>query len=66
VELDLEVAFVVAPPERFDRIREVRREAETSDVRGVPSLLTESGESHWGMGGIERLLASEALVPRAV
>jgi predicted DsbA family dithiol-disulfide isomerase len=51
-------------PERFEQIREIRRGAETNGVRGVPSLLTESGESHWGMGGLERLLAGETLVPR--
>jgi hypothetical protein len=31
----------------------------------VPSLLAESGESHWGTGGLQRLLAGEPLVPRA-
>jgi len=50
--------------ERFERIREIRGEAEAAGVRGVPSLLTEDGKSHWGMGGLERLLAGEALVPR--
>jgi len=50
--------------ERFERIREIRREAEAAGVRGVPTLLTEDGRSHWGMGGLERLLAGEALVPR--
>jgi hypothetical protein len=35
-------------------------------VRGVPTLLTEDGRSHWGMGGLERLLAGDALVPRQV
>src|SRR6266571_267649 len=43
--------------ERFERIREIRREAEAVGVRGVPTLLTEDGRSHWGMGGLERLLA---------
>jgi predicted DsbA family dithiol-disulfide isomerase len=63
--LDPDAAVAAAySPERFERIREIRREAEPNGVRGVPSLLTESGESHWGMGGIERLLAGEALVPR--
>lgn len=52
--------------ERFERIGEIRQEAEAAGVRGVPSLLTDDGESHWGMGGLERLLAGEALVPRAV
>jgi hypothetical protein len=27
---------------------------------------TEDGDSHWGMGGLERLLAGEELVPRTV
>ena len=40
-------------------------EAEAAGVAGVPSLLAEDGRSHWGMGGIERLLAGEPLVPRA-
>jgi hypothetical protein len=34
-------------------------------VRCVLSLLTESGEHLWGMGGLERLLAGEPLVPRS-
>jgi predicted DsbA family dithiol-disulfide isomerase len=50
--------------DRFRRIREVRRAAEAFGVRGVPSLLAENGETHWGMGGLARLLAGEALVPR--
>jgi predicted DsbA family dithiol-disulfide isomerase len=50
--------------ERFERIREIRRVAEAAGVRGVPSLLTEDGESHWGMGGLARLLSGETLVPR--
>jgi predicted DsbA family dithiol-disulfide isomerase len=49
---------------RFARIRAVRAEAEAAGVRGVPTLLTQDGESHWGMGGLERLLAGEPLVPR--
>ena len=50
--------------ERFQRIGELRPEAESAGVRGVPTLLDERGESHWGMGGLERLLAGEPLVPR--
>jgi predicted DsbA family dithiol-disulfide isomerase len=50
-------------PERIERIRETRREAEAAGVRGVPTVLHE-GRTHWGMGGVERLLAGEALVPR--
>lgn len=52
-------------PERLERIREIRREAEAAGVRGVPTLMTAEGESHWGMGGLERLLAGRPLVPRA-
>ena len=33
-------------------------------MRGVPTLVTEDGESHWGMGGLERFLLGEPLVPR--
>ncbi len=51
--------------ERFERIREIRGFAEAAGVRGVPSLLTEDGETHWGMGGLERLLAGQQLVPRS-
>ena len=49
---------------RFARIREIRGVAEAAGIRGVPSLLTPEDESHWGMGGLERLLAGEPLVPR--
>jgi predicted DsbA family dithiol-disulfide isomerase len=51
--------------ERFAQLREIRGAAEATGVRGVPSLLTDEGETHWGMGGLERLLAGEPLVPRA-
>ena len=51
-------------PERFDRIREIRRGAEAAGVRGVPTLLTADGENHWGMGGLARLLSGAELVPR--
>jgi len=65
VGLDPDAAVAAAySAERFERIREIRREAEAVGVRGVPTLLTEDGRSHWGMGGLERLLAGEALVPR--
>ena len=49
--------------ERFERIREIRAEAESLGVRGVPTLEAD-GETHWGMGGLERLLAGEPLLPR--
>lgn len=46
------------------RIAEIRREAEAAGVRGVPTLISADAGSHWGMGGIARLLAGEPLVPR--
>ena len=65
VDLDPDDAVAAAySAERMSQIALVRREAEAKGVRGVPSLLTEDGESHWGMGGLERLLAGEPLVPR--
>jgi len=49
--------------ERLEQIREIRSEAEELGVRGVPTLAAD-GRTHWGMGGLERLLANEPLVPR--
>jgi len=64
--LDADGAIEAAySPERGRQLKEIRAEAEAAGVRGVPSLLTESGEHHWGMGGLERMLAGEPLVPRA-
>jgi predicted DsbA family dithiol-disulfide isomerase len=64
-ELEPDGAVAAAyDPERFSRIAEIRAEAEAAGVSGVPSLLAEDGSSHWGMGGLERLQAGEALVPR--
>jgi predicted DsbA family dithiol-disulfide isomerase len=64
--LDPDEAVTAAySPERFVRIREIRAEAEAAGVRGVPSVLTEDGETHWGMGGLERLLAGQPLLPRS-
>jgi predicted DsbA family dithiol-disulfide isomerase len=57
------VEAAYAPP-RISRLAEIRAGAEAAGVRGVPTLLTADGASHWGMGGIERLLAGEPLVPR--
>ena len=50
---------------RFERLRSIRRDAEEAGVAGVPTLLAEDGRTHWGLGGVERLLAGEPLVPRA-
>ena len=64
--LDADGAIEAAySPERGAQLKEVRAEAEAAGVRGVPSLLTESGEHHWGMGGLERMLGGEPLVPRS-
>ena len=52
-------------PERIAQIGSIRAEAEAAGVRGVPSLLADSGASHWGMGGLERLVAGAPLVPGA-
>ena len=57
-------AAVAYSPELFARIGEIRVEAEAAGVRGVPSLLSDDGGTHWGMGGIERLVAGLPLVPR--
>jgi predicted DsbA family dithiol-disulfide isomerase len=66
VGLDPDAAVAAAySAERFSRIREIRAVAETARVAGVPSLLTEDGETHWGMGGLERLRNGQPLVPRA-
>ena len=63
--LDSAAAVAAAySPELHERIREIRSEAAVAGVRGVPSLLAESGESHWGMGGVERLLSGQQLIPR--
>jgi predicted DsbA family dithiol-disulfide isomerase len=65
VDLDPDAAVAAAySADRFARIAEIRRAAEADGVRGVPTLVDEDGRSHWGMGGLERLLAGEQLVPR--
>ncbi len=50
--------------ERHAQIRAIRAEAEGAGVRGVPTLLTADGRTHWGLGGVERILAGEPLIPR--
>lgn len=50
--------------ERIAELGRIRAEAEAAGVRGVPTLLTADERTHWGMGGVERLLAGEPLVPR--
>jgi predicted DsbA family dithiol-disulfide isomerase len=51
-------------PALIARIGEVRAAAEQANVRGVPSVLTQDGETHWGMGGLERVFDGQPLVPR--
>jgi predicted DsbA family dithiol-disulfide isomerase len=64
--LDPDAAVAAAySPERITQIREIRAGAEAAGVRGVPSLLTADGETHWGMGGLERLREGLPLVPRS-
>jgi 2-hydroxychromene-2-carboxylate isomerase len=63
--LDPDGAIAAAySPERLLQIAAIREEAEAAGVGGVPSLLTAEGELHWGMGGLERLLAGAPLVRR--
>ena len=47
------------------RIAAIRAEAVETGVRGVPTLVAADGRTHWGLGGVERLLAGEPLAPRA-
>jgi predicted DsbA family dithiol-disulfide isomerase len=64
-DLDAQDAVRAAySPELGSRLQAIRREAEAAGVSGVPSLVAEDGRSHWGMGGVDRLLAGEPLVPR--
>jgi 2-hydroxychromene-2-carboxylate isomerase len=51
-------------PELGSRLQAIRKQAEAAGVKGVPSVLASDGRSHWGMGGVERLLTGEPLVPR--
>lgn len=51
-------------PELIDRLREIRADAEQAAVHGVPSVLTADGQTHWGMGGLQRLVEGRPLVPR--
>jgi predicted DsbA family dithiol-disulfide isomerase len=65
-ELDAQEAVRAAySPELGSRLHAIRQEAEAAGVRGVPSVLAGDGRSHWGMGGVERLLTGEPLVPRS-
>jgi predicted DsbA family dithiol-disulfide isomerase len=64
--LDADAAVAAAySPARVAQIADIRAEAEAGGVRGVPTLRTLGGESHWGMGGLERLREGLPLVPRS-
>ena len=63
--LDPQEAVAAAySPALGSRLQEIRQQAEAAGIRGVPSVLVEGDLSHWGMGGVERLLAGEPLIPR--
>jgi len=65
IGLDPDGAVAAAySPALHTRLAEIRREAEAAGVRGVPTLLAADGNTHWGMGGLDRLLAGESLIPR--
>ena len=53
-------------PARYAAIATIRAEAAAAGVGGVPSLLAADGSSHWGMGGLARLLGGKPLVPRSL
>jgi predicted DsbA family dithiol-disulfide isomerase len=46
------------------RLWEIRADGESVGVAGVPTLRTADDRTHWGMGGLTRLLAGEPLAPR--
>lgn len=63
--LDGDAAVAAAyDPALQRRLQEIRAEADAAGVRGVPTLLSSDGRTHWGTGGVARLLAGEPLVPR--
>lgn len=65
--LDPDGAIAAAySPEMITRIAAIRADAEGAGVHGVPSILTADRQTHWGMGGLKRLLEGQPLIPRAV
>lgn len=64
--LDAEAAVRAAyDPELRGRLQSIRAEGDAIGVAGVPTVATEDGRTHWGLGGVERLLTGESLVPRS-
>jgi predicted DsbA family dithiol-disulfide isomerase len=53
-------------PALIARIASIRADAQAAGVHGVPSLLTDRQETHWGMGGLDRFFEGRPLVPREV
>jgi 2-hydroxychromene-2-carboxylate isomerase len=53
-------------PALIARIASIRADAQAAGVHGVPSLLTDGQETHWGMGGLDRFFEGRPLVPRVV
>lgn len=51
-------------PARIAHIAGIRADAQAAGVHGVPSVLTDDGRTHWGMGGLERFFDGRPLVPR--
>jgi len=51
-------------PDFGSRLQAIRAQADAAGIGGVPSVLASDGRTHWGMGGVERLLTGEPLVPR--
>jgi 2-hydroxychromene-2-carboxylate isomerase len=63
-ELDPDAALAAAyDPARIEQLAAVRARADELGARGVPTLVAD-GATHWGTGGVERLLAGRPLVPR--
>jgi predicted DsbA family dithiol-disulfide isomerase len=50
---------------RIAHLGDIRAAAQAKGVAGVPSLVDGYGHQHWGMGGVERLLRGDKLVPRS-
>jgi len=64
--LDADAAVAAAyDPAGLTRIASIRVDAVAAGVQGVPTVVAADARTHWGLGGVERLLAGEPLVPRS-
>jgi len=62
--LDPDSAVTAAfSPAWIARLAAIRAAAEDAGVAGVPSLVSDERQ-HWGIGGVERLLRGDELIPR--